>query len=475
MPTMRTRAMRKFVASDRAQRENVPRHILYLTKRKAKEPMSETKRWAKLAAVAILGASAGVLLYQLEKDKKRKNKERLAIVDAAIVRSRSYGEQKAYIIGNSLSSLAAAVWLIKDGHFPGNRITVFGEVEKKKEDGRPLVISRENSEDFLELFKQIPSAKDPENSVEEKLYANGITWRSWEEVYSEASGENENSRSFLNREDIIAVCRLLYTEEEKLDQLSIKDWFDENAHIFTTCFWQLCQTVYGFQKDSGLGEFRRSLNEICGPFLQLSWKEQSLIMDSLKKYLRCNGVLIQENSEITDLSVENGDPLTVKALYVKRKLQEEDIDRESFVFEKIMVKSADICIMENGYKDGALWKKAAPLSLGFGAPEGLSDAQRSSGGLELCPHGYTDRPLTVPVKSRNLGFTGAFSRLEKGCCLTGEYAVSSARSAADKLLRAGKWAGDRKEPKRSCFCILKRVFEIAVQERRSGTRMPRHS
>ena len=103
-------------------------------------------------------------------------------------------------------------------------------------------------------------------------------------MYSEASGENENSRSFLNREDIIAVCRLLYTEEEKLDQLSIKDWFDENAHIFTTCFWQLCQTVYGFQKDSGLGEFRRSLNEICGPFLQLSWKEQSLIMDSLKKY-----------------------------------------------------------------------------------------------------------------------------------------------------------------------------------------------
>ena len=58
----------------------------------------------------------------------------------------------------------------------------------------------------------------------------------------------KNSRSFLNREDIIAVCRLLYTEEEKLDQLKYKDWFDENAHIFTTCFWQLCQTVYGFQK-----------------------------------------------------------------------------------------------------------------------------------------------------------------------------------------------------------------------------------
>ena len=29
LPTMRTRAMRKFVASDRARRENVPRHILF--------------------------------------------------------------------------------------------------------------------------------------------------------------------------------------------------------------------------------------------------------------------------------------------------------------------------------------------------------------------------------------------------------------------------------------------------------------
>ena len=286
-----------------------------------------------------------------------------------------------------------------------------------------------------------------------------------------ASEENENSRSFLNREDIIAVFRLLYTEEEKLDQLSIKDWFDENAHIFTTCFWQLCQTVYGFQKRQWSGrvsqKLKRDLWTIFTAFMERTVSYHGFIQ---KKYLRCNGVLIQENSEITDLSVENGDPLTVKALYVKRKLQEEDINRESFVFEKIMVKSADICIMENGYKDGALWKKAAPLSLGFGAPEGLSDAQISSGGLELCPHGYTDRPLTVPVKSRNLGFTGAFSRLEKGCCLTGEYAVSSARSAADKLLRAGKWAADRKETGRSRFCILKRVFEIAVQERKSGVK-----
>ena len=43
-------------------------------------------------------------------------------------------------------------------------------------------------------------------------------------------------------------------------------------------------------------------------------------MDSLKiSDLAANGVLIQENSEITDLSVENGDPLTMESAVCKEK------------------------------------------------------------------------------------------------------------------------------------------------------------
>ena len=90
-------------------------------------PMSDKKRWIRLAVAAGLGAAAGAWTYQIQKDKKAKNDARLAVVEAAVVRSRDYGKQKAYIIGNSLSSLAAAVWLIKDCHFPGSSIMVFGE------------------------------------------------------------------------------------------------------------------------------------------------------------------------------------------------------------------------------------------------------------------------------------------------------------------------------------------------------------
>lgn len=124
-------------------------------------------------------------------------------------------------------------------------------------------------------------------------------------------------------------------------------------------------------------------------------------------------------------------------MYVKRRLQEEETDRESFVFEKINLGSGDICIMENGSGSGKLWKKTADLHIAMGEPEAFSD---ETGKLSSPrPHHFTDRPKTVPAGSRNLGFVGAFSRLEKGFCLTGNYAVSSARSTVDELMHAGKW------------------------------------
>ena len=83
----------------------------------------------------------------------------------------------------------------------------------------------------------------------------------------------------------------------------------------------------------------------------------------LKQYLRRKGVLLLENTQVTDLELENGNDngsgtgLVVKKLYVKRRLQEEETDREAFVFEKIDLRSGDVCIMDNGSGSGKLWKR----------------------------------------------------------------------------------------------------------------------
>ena len=132
-----------------------------------------------------------------------------------------------------------------------------------------------------------------------------------------------------------------------------------------------------------------------------------------------------------------------KETVCKTRLQEEETDRESFVFEKINLGSRDICIMENGSGSGKLWKKTADLHIAMGEPEAFSDETGKLSALR--PHHVTDRPKTVPAGSRNLGFAGAFSRLEKGFCLTGNYAVSSARSTVDELMHAGNGWRNRRE------------------------------
>lgn len=411
--------------------------------------MSDKTRWKKLAAAAITGAAAGVLLHQIEKEKKRKNEERLAIVDAAAVRSRNYGNQKAYIIGNGISSLAAAFWLIRDCHFPGNGITILGEMEKSGRNENSLVVSQEDCEDFLELSGKIPDHGN--------------------EIFTFPKTEGKEC---LNWADLPALWRLLCTDEERLDVLSVEDWFHETPHIFETNLWQLCQCVYGLEKDSSLAEFCRSLYELKGPFLFLSPDEKEAFNHSLKQYLRRKGVLLLENSQVTDLELENGNGngngsgLAVKKLYVKRRLQEEEIDRESFVFEKINIGSGDICIMENGSGSRKLWKKTADLHIALGEPETFAGEKALL--CPLRPHHFTDRPKTVPTGSRNLGFTGAFSRLEKGFCLTGNYAVASARSAVDELMRARKRAAGAEEKKSSGLKKWIAVYKVVSSLYRAG-------
>ena len=97
---------------------------------------------------------------------------------------------------------------------------VFGEGTEGEEEIRPLVVSRENCKDFLEMCGKIPD--------------------SGEKVFTFPKTEG---RECLDWGDLPALWRLLCTEEERLDILSIEDWFSETPHIFETNLWQLCQCV----------------------------------------------------------------------------------------------------------------------------------------------------------------------------------------------------------------------------------------
>lgn len=54
----------------------------------------------------------------------------------------------------------------------------------------------------------------------------------------------------------------------------------------------------------------------------------------LEVYLRSRGVEFIEDCQVTDMEFASGSGITVKTLYLKRRLQDEDESRESFALRK---------------------------------------------------------------------------------------------------------------------------------------------
>ena len=97
-----------------------------------------------------------------------------------------------------------------------------------------------------------------------------------------------------------------------------------------------------------------------------------------------------EDCQVTDMEFASGSGITVKTLYLKRRLQDEDESRESFAFEKTELRQGDFCIMTTGCMTDSvslgdidtpapapskksmsseLWSRIASVKPGMGAPE----------------------------------------------------------------------------------------------------------
>ena len=75
--------------------------------------MAMNRRTARILGAAAAGTAALVTLRELKKVRHRKEEERQAAIDAALVRNRDYGSRRAYLIGGGLASMAAAAYLIR--------------------------------------------------------------------------------------------------------------------------------------------------------------------------------------------------------------------------------------------------------------------------------------------------------------------------------------------------------------------------
>ena len=348
------------------------------------------KRWEKFVTAAAFGAAAGVTLKKVQDIRRRREKERRAAIEAAVMRNRNYGSRKAHIIGGGLAGLAAAAYLVRDCHFPGKQIIIYeaadmlggsndgqGSPEKGYACRGMRLMDQDNYENFWELFYTIPSLKRQGKSVAEEI----LEFQAAHPVHArvrltDGEGNVLNAKAMgFTLQDRMALARLVGMDEKKLDGLTVQDWFKETTHLFETNFWRLWQTTFSIQPWSSLSHFQRCLKRMLPAFgwidtlkgaVRTPLNQYDSLIRPLEEYLRREGVSFKQNCQVTDMEFADGPGLTVKTLYLKQRVEEEGARAgEAFVFGRRELEPGDLCIMTNGSAAectsfGSMDKPAAP-------------------------------------------------------------------------------------------------------------------
>ncbi|AYE34982.1 oleate hydratase [Clostridium septicum] len=345
-----------------------------------------------------IGAMAGAATLATLAVKKAKDKAKEDVITFTYT---DHGDKQVYFIGGGLASLAGAAYLVRDCNFKGENIHIIEgmHILGGSNDGAGDIVNgfvcrggrmlnEETYENFWELFSTIPSIDSPGKTVTEEI----LNFDHLHPTHAQARLvdrygiiQDVTSMGF-NNDDRMALGKLMVTPEEKLDDMTIEDWFRHTPHFFQTNFWYMWQTTFAFQKWSSLFEFKRYMERMIFEFSRIETLEgvtrtpynqyESVILP-LKAYLDKFNVDFSINAKVTDLDFKPGEGITVTAIHLEGE-------------EVINLNPGDVCIMTNGcmtdsatlgdfntpaeYKpenpiSGELWSKIARKKMGLGNPE----------------------------------------------------------------------------------------------------------
>lgn len=251
--------------------------------------------------------------------------------------------RKAFMIGTGVANLAAGVYLIRDGGWSGNQITMFGLDKHGANDGAAVadyeteygnqrlsndrgflakggrMLNEETYENLWDVLRSVPSLDHPVQSVTDDILnfdhahpthdvarlmdkRNGIRNNGGADDYSHMQFNNQD------RKLLTKLMMMPESQEAKLNDVSIAEWFKDSPHIFTTNFWYMWETTFAFKKESSAMELRRYMNRMILEFSRINTLEgvtrtpynqyESIILP-MRKYLSDHGVTFINNRKIT--------------------------------------------------------------------------------------------------------------------------------------------------------------------------------
>lgn len=317
------------------------------------------KKAVKTTLVAGAAATATVVAIQAAKkgaknQKIKKAEEQMKNFDP--------GNKKAYFVGAGIASMAGAAYLIRDCNFKGESISIYegmnnlggsnggyGTVETGFVYRGSRMLNEETYENFWELFSSIPSLNESGNSVtDEILNYNQAHPTCAKTRLIDANGKIVDVRSMgFQREDRLALAKLIITPEEKLDDKTVQDWFTDTPHFFETNFWYLWQATFAFQKWSSLFEFKRYIERMIFELshieslegeTKIPYNQYDSIILPLKQFLIEKGVKFITNCVVTDIDFKEDNTITATSIHLD----------SNGVKDIVYLNDKDLCFMTNG-------------------------------------------------------------------------------------------------------------------------------
>ncbi|KRL42137.1 oleate hydratase [Liquorilactobacillus nagelii] len=249
-------------------------------------------------------------------------------------------KKKAVMIGAGLANLAAAVYLIQEGHWNGDAITFYSLDDHGSNDGsttseaaddywsqqHPLentrgylarggrMLNYRTYVDLMDLLERIPSATESGLTAAQDTYEFDAAHPTFDKARLMEGGKGiiVAGHLGLNNTDRLLLTKLIMMpdeDEEKLDNISIAEYFKHSPHIFQTNFWYMWETTFAFRLQSSAQELRRYMHQMIYEFTQIEhlvgvnrtrYNQFESIMLPLINYLKEQGCHFVLNRRVTE-------------------------------------------------------------------------------------------------------------------------------------------------------------------------------
>ncbi|MBZ5971736.1 oleate hydratase [Leuconostoc gasicomitatum] len=241
-------------------------------------------------------------------------------------------KKKAVMIGAGIANMAAAVYLIQEGHWSGESITFYSLDQHGSNDGDTIEAATddywnqnhplENNKgyvarggrmlnyrtyvDLMDLLNRIPSATEAGMTAAEDTRDFDAKHPTFDKarLLQPGHGILNASKLGFNRLDRQLLTQLILMPDEdetKLDNITIAQYFENDPHFFETNFWFMWETTFAFRTQSSAQELRRYMHQMIYEFSQIEhlvgvnrtrYNQYESIMLPLINYLKAQGCQI---------------------------------------------------------------------------------------------------------------------------------------------------------------------------------------